>query len=108
MHEEEQDANDLESKLQAYFRAEDQELDYPSGIWDRLAPRLAEQRQRGWVRHVPALSWMIANLPPVSLLRTLGASRTRQALAASMALILLIGTGYLGVTFVLLSPEPPQ
>ena len=86
MHEEDQNLNDLERRLQAHFLAEDQKLDYPSGIWDRLAPRLGGQRRRGWVQRVPAI---------------LGASRARQALAASMALVLLIGVGYLGVRLAL-------
>ncbi len=101
MVEEEQNLNDLERMLQVYFRAEDQELDYPSGLWDQLAPRLGEQRRRGWVQRVPAISWIIPTWPPTSILRILGPSRARQAMAASMAFLLLIGIGYLGVTLTL-------
>ncbi len=106
MGEEEQNLNDLERRLQAYFRAEDQELDYPSGLWDKLAPHLGEQRRRGWVQRVPAISWIIPTWPPTWTLRILGASRARQAIAASMALILLIGVAYLGVTLARPSEEP--
>lgn len=90
MREDEQNLNELEDRLQAYFRTEGQDLDYPLGIWDRLAPGLGEQRRRGWIQRVPAI---------------LGASRARQALAASMALVLLIGVGYLGVRLAL-PPAP--
>ena len=106
MHEEEQNLNDLDRRLQAYYRAEDQELDYPSGLWEQLAPRLGEQRRRGWLQRVPAISWIIPTWPPISILRNLGASRARLAMAASLALLLLIGIAYLGVTLALPSTEP--
>ncbi len=106
MHEEEQNLNDLERRLQAYFHAEDQELDYPSGLWGQLAPRLGDQRRRGWVQRVLAISWVIPTWPPTSILRILEASRARQTMAASMALLLLIGLAYLGVTLALPSEEP--
>ncbi len=106
MHEEEQNLNDIERRLQAYFRAEDQELDYPSGLWGQLAPRLGEQRRRGWVQRVLAISWIIPTWPPTWTLRILEASRARQAMAASMAFLFLIGIGYLGVTLARPSEEP--
>lgn len=55
MRQEDDDTNDLERRLRTYFRAEDRELEAPPGLWDRLSPRLGEQRRYGWAQRIGAI-----------------------------------------------------
>ena len=92
MREGDNDANDLERRLEEYFRAEDQELEPPPDLWDRLSSRLGEQRRPGWRRRV-AGAWTVRPIP-----RVFAAPAARKALAVSMVLVLAVGLAYWGVT----------
>ena len=73
----------MERRLREYFRAEDRELETPPGLWDRLSSRLQGQRPP-W-RH---------RVLTISLLKAIGQSGARRALAASLVFVLSIGLVY--------------
>jgi len=98
MGDEEKGTNDLERKLREFFRAEDRELGPRPGLWNRLEPRLEEQRRPGWRQRLPTISWARPAWSPVSVWRAIGASRPRQAMAASTVVALIIGLGFWGIT----------
>ena len=45
MNERHKNSEELERKLRAYFREEDEEIQPPAGMWERLSPRLGEQER---------------------------------------------------------------
>ena len=92
MREGENDTNDLERRLEEYFLADDQELERPPEVWDRLSPRLGEQRRPGWKRRVAGA------LSAIPIPKALPAPSARKALAASLVLVLAVGLAYWGVT----------
>jgi len=46
MNDRNMNSDELERKLRAYFREEDEEIQPPTGMWERLSPRLGKQERR--------------------------------------------------------------